>query len=58
MVSTSRNNIFLKYWAPSNSNNAFKENLNENVSFLLNRKSINKRVRLSYISTRWKNCFQ
>ena len=35
-VSTSRNKI----WSLSNSNNGFKENMNERISFSLNRKSV------------------
>ena len=40
MVSASRNNIFFKYWSTSNGNNDFKENMNERISFPLNRKSV------------------
>ena len=36
MVSTSRNDI----WSLSNGNNGFKENMNERISFPLNRKSV------------------
>ena len=39
MVSTIRNKIFLKYWSFSN---GFKENMNERISFLLNRKAVIK----------------
>ena len=39
-VSTTRNKIFFKYWSPSNTNNDFKENINERISFPLNRKSV------------------
>ena len=41
MVFTSGNKIFFfTYWSPSNSNNGFKENMNETISFPLNRKSV------------------
>ena len=32
--------IFFKYWSPSSGNIGFKENMNENMSFPLNRKSV------------------
>ena len=33
------NNIFLKYWPPSNCSTDFQKNLNERISFPVNRKS-------------------
>ena len=39
-VFTRRNKIFFKYWSPSNGNNGFKEDINERISFPLNRTSV------------------
>ena len=48
--------FFKKYWSSSNGSNGLKENINERISFPLNRKSY--RICLKYISKRWENCFQ
>ena len=39
-VSSSRNKIFFKYWPPANCSNGFQKNVNERISFPLNRKSV------------------
>ena len=60
--SSSINKTFLRYWSPSNCSNGFQKNLNEKISFSLNRKSVatscSKQFIKKLISKRWKNFLQ